>query len=106
VLISSLDINPVSATRLYPLDPVQMTKAIGHATGNIIYWEAVENAKIYQVYRRAADETTWTLIKNTGSLGYKDTGAESGVKYYYKVVARNGDIRSTMDIPAVSATRP
>lgn len=106
VLISSLDIKAVSAARLYPLDPVRMTKAIGHATGNIIYWEAVENAKIYQVYRRAADETTWTLIKNTGSLGYKDTGAESGVKYYYKVVARNGDLRSGMNISAVSAIRP
>jgi fibronectin type 3 domain-containing protein len=105
-LMSSMDITALSAVRPYPLASVKMTKAVGHATGNIIYWEAVENAKLYQVYRRAADESGWTLIKNTGSLAYKDTEAQSGVKYYYKVVARNGDDHSSMEIPAVSATRP
>jgi fibronectin type 3 domain-containing protein len=101
-----MDITALSAVRPYPLANVKMTKAVGHATGNIIYWEAVENAKFYQVYRRTADESGWTLIKNTGSLAYKDTEAKSGVKCYYTVVARNGDDRSSMDIPAVSATRP
>lgn len=104
--MSSMSGASVALTRPYPLDNVQMDRAIGHATGNIIYWNAVENANLYQVYRRASTESDWTLIKNTGSLGYKDTTAESGVKYYYKVVARNGSLRSGMNIPAVSATRP
>jgi fibronectin type 3 domain-containing protein len=99
-----------SATRPAPavtsLDKVVMESATGHSTGIIVRWAAVENAKLYQVYRRAADETSWTLLTNTGSLGYKDTTAEVGVKYYYKVVARNGDVKSSMDIAAVSAVRP
>ena len=105
---SNLNIAAVSAVRtsVSSLAPVKMTEAISHATGNIIRWEGVFNAQLYQVYRRAASETTWTLLKNTGSLGYKDESATAGVKYYYKVVARRGSVKSTMDIPAVSATRP
>lgn len=105
---SDLNIAAVSAVRtgVDSLKGVTMTEAIGHATGNIIRWEAVLNAQVYQVYRRASTETSWTLLKNTGSLGYKDESAAVGIKYYYKVVARRGSVKSTMDIAAVSATRP
>lgn len=88
------------------LDKVTMKQALPHVTGNIIYWEEVEYAQLYQLFRRASDETTWTLIKNTGSLAYKDESAEVGVKYYYKVRARLGDLMGSLDIPAVSAIRP
>ena len=101
---SAFAVRPAAAVT--SLDDVVMKSATGHTTGNIIYWNAVENAKLYQVYRRAADGTTWELLTNTGSLGYKDTSAEVGVKYYYKVVARNGDVKSSMNIAAVSAIRP
>jgi fibronectin type 3 domain-containing protein len=106
---SSMNIASVSAVRpanITKLEDVTMKSAAGHKTGIIVSWNAVENALLYQVYRRAADETSWTLITNTGSLAYKDTTAEVGVKYYYKVVARNGDIKSSLNIAAVSAIRP
>ena len=67
---------------------------IGHATGNILYWNAVNNAKIYQVYR--LENGSWVLLKNTGSLGYKDETAPVGVKCYYKIVARNGNASSNI----------
>lgn len=105
-LMSSLDITALSAVRPYPLNSVKMISAKGHATGIIVSWEAVQDAQLYQIYRRASNESSWTLIKNTGSLAYKDETAVSGVKYYYKVVARNGSDMSSMDINAVSATRP
>ena len=44
---------------------------------------------------------SWVLLKNTGSLAYKDETAAVGVKQYYKIVARNGDIKS--DISATSS---
>lgn len=100
----------VSVTRpgapVTSLEPVEMIQAVGHSSGIIVSWNAVENAKLYQIYRRASNESAWTLLKNTGSLAYKDTEAVSGVRYYYKVVARNGDVCSTLDISAVSAIRP
>ena len=66
-------------------------------------WNKVSGAVLYQLYRRAADETSWTLIKNTGSLAYKDEAAPVGVASYYKIVARNGDVKS--DIKTTTSTR-
>ena len=88
------------------MDNVTMTEAVGHATGNIVRWEAAEGAKLYQLFRRAASESSWTLVTNTGSTAYKDTSAAAGVKYYYKARARFYDFMGDLDIPAVSAIRP
>ena len=104
-LASSINIPAVSACITPPAD-VKMLSATGHSTGNIIRWEASEGATLYQVFRREANETAWTLIKNTSGTAYKDETAEVGVKYYYKVRARNGGLMSSLDIPAVSAVRP
>ena len=104
-LASSINIPAVSACITPPAD-VKMLSATGHSTGNIIRWEASEGATLYQVFRREANETAWTLIKNTSGTAYKDETAEVGVKYYYKVRARNGGLTSSLDIPAVSAIRP
>lgn len=87
------------------LDNVTITQVKPHSTGNILYWNAVNNAKIYQVYR--LEKGSWVLLKNTGSLGYKDETAPVGVKCYYKIVARNGDVKSDIATTAsASATRP
>ena len=97
-----------SATRpamITELDNVVITSAQGHESGNILYWSAVPNANIYQVYRLNGDK--WVFLDNTRALGYKDTTAEAGVKHYYKVIARRGtvisDIKTTQ---SASATRP
>lgn len=104
--MSTLNIPSVSAVRpVTSLPNVTMKEATGHATGNLVYWNPVSGATLYQLYRRAANETGWTLIKNTGSTGFKDETAAVGVRYYYKVVARNGSIKSGLDIAAVSAVR-
>jgi hypothetical protein len=94
----------VSASAIRPdtkLGNVTIYKTIGHSTGNILYWNAVDGAKLYQVYR--LNGTTWELLKNTGSLAYKDTTAPKGVACYYKIVARNGDVKS--DIKTTTSTR-
>ena len=76
------------------LPNVTITGVNGHRTGNIIYWNAVDGATLYQVYR--LDNGAWTLLKNTGSLSYKDETAPVGVKCYYKIVARNGNASSNI----------
>ena len=98
----------VSGVRPTPtsLNNVEMISAQGHSTGIIVKWNPVGGAQLYQVYRLKSGTTTWELITNTGSTGYKDTTAVSGVRYYYKVVARSGNIKSGMNIDSVSAVRP
>ena len=103
-LMSTMAIQSVSAIR--PIGNVTMSEVQPHATGNIVRWKAVDDAVFYQVYRRDASETTWELLKNTGSLAYKDESAQVGVKYYYKVRARCGSAISSMDITALSGVRP
>jgi fibronectin type 3 domain-containing protein len=101
---STFNIASVGAIR--PLANVVMTGATGHRTGIIVNWQAVESAEMYLVYRRATDENAWTLVRKTTSTAIKDETAEVGVKYYYKVLARNGRYLSNLNIAAVSAVRP
>lgn len=89
----SLPTNELWTPKLPAMDNVTMTEAVGHVTGNIVRWEAVEGARLYQLFRRAANESTRTLVTNTGSTAYKDTTAQSGVRYYYKVVACSFSIK-------------
>ena len=87
------------------LSNVEIYKTVGHSTGNILYWNEVSGAKLYQVFR--LNGGSWQLLKNTGGLAYKDETAPVGVKCYYKIVARNGDLKSDIATTAsASATRP
>lgn len=101
-LMSSLDITAVSATIHQPED-VTMVSAKAYEDGIIVRWNSVSGATMYQLFRRAADENEWTRICNTGKTAYKDTTAEEGVRYYYKTLARNGGMTSTLNIDAVGA---
>lgn len=107
-LMSSMAIPSVSVTRPAPvtkLDNVTITSINAHTTGNIIYWNAVPNATLYQVYRLKG--SSWELLKNTGSTAYKDEIAPVGVRSYYKIVARNGDLSSNISTTvSASAIRP
>ena len=107
-LMGSLNIPGVGCIRPAPktLDNVTMISADGDSTGNLVKWNPVANARFYQVYRLESGQTTWTLLKNTSATEYKDEQARVGVRSYYKVVARNGDVKSGMNIASVGAVRP
>ena len=103
-----MNINSVSAVRQAPtaLKDVEMQSAQGHSTGIIVRWNPVGGATLYQVYRLQSGTSSWKLLTNTGSTGYKDTTAVPGIRYYYKVVARYGELKSSLNIDSVSAVRP
>jgi hypothetical protein len=92
--------SPEAATTTYTKTSLATPEGLT-VSGNILSWNAVDGAKLYQVYR--LNGTTWELLKNTGSLGYKDETAPKGVACYYKIVARDGDIKS--DIKTTTSTR-
>ena len=52
-----------------------------------VSWDAVDGAVSYEVYRATSKSGTYTLVKTTTSLSYKNTSATAGKTYYYKVVA-------------------
>ena len=55
-----------------------------------ITWESVQNALGYTVWRGISDATNWAMeLGATTGTTYSDTGAERGVRYYYRVRATN-----------------
>ena len=52
-----------------------------------VSWGKVEGAVSYKVYRATSKTGTYSLVKTTTSLSYKNTGATAGKTYYYKVIA-------------------
>ena len=52
-----------------------------------VSWDKVTGAVEYKVYRATSKTGTYSLVKTTTSLSYRDTKATAGKTYYYKVVA-------------------
>ena len=52
-------------------------------------WKAVSGADAYRVYRATSKSGSYTRLTSTSATGYTDTGAKTGKKYYYKIVAVN-----------------
>ena len=67
-----------------PQPSVSITRSSGKPK---VSWGKVDGAVEYKVYRATSKTGTYSLVKTTTSLSYKDTKATSGKTYYYKVVA-------------------
>lgn len=50
-----------------------------------VKWSAINNAKGYRVYRRAAGEKGWTYLTTVKTTSYTDKNVKSGVYYKYTV---------------------
>ncbi|MBR5251272.1 MAG: hypothetical protein IKV52_00420 [Oscillospiraceae bacterium] len=58
------------------------------STGKIqLYWNAVEGAKEYKVYRSTAKDGEYRLLKTVKSTSFKNTSINAGETYWYKVKA-------------------
>ena len=79
-----------------------------------VTWQKAANAAKYNVYRKDAVNTKWTVIATVAGTSYTDKSAKAGVKYSYTVrgVAADGKTLSpsynktgvSATIPAASAT--
>ena len=52
-----------------------------------ITWDSVSGASKYEVYRKVGDSGTYAKFYTTTNTNFINTGATSGTKYYYKIVA-------------------
>ncbi|MDD6211677.1 MAG: fibronectin type III domain-containing protein [Clostridiales bacterium] len=70
-----------------------------------VKWSKVTGATGYKVYRKAAKETSWTLlkkIKDNTVVSYKDTKVTNGTAYQYYVVAYYGDSVSSYNVSSTA----
>ena len=57
-----------------------------------VSWDSIQGAKAYRVYRKASTDKSWSVIADdVTDKVYYDKTAESGLKYYYTVRAKNAD---------------
>lgn len=60
-----------------------------------VSWDSIVGAKAYRVYRKASTDKSWSVIAdNVTEKVYYDKTANSGVKYYYTVRAKNSNYMS------------
>ncbi|MBR3785106.1 MAG: SH3 domain-containing protein [Firmicutes bacterium] len=59
-------------------------------------WDEIDGAKQYKVYRSKTKNGTYSRIFTTSRTSYTNTGAVSGTKYYYKVLAVS-ELKSSAD---------
>lgn len=77
-------------------------------TGNphevAVAWTAAENADSYVIYRKTGSSGTYKQIGTTADTTFTDVNASSNKKYFYTVIAQNGEERADSYDPGVSIT--
>ncbi|MET9900378.1 PA14 domain-containing protein [Streptomyces sp. NPDC006446] len=68
-------------------------------------WSAVAGASSYRVYRAAAENGSFSRIGSTGEVSYRDSTAEQGATYYYRVTAVDAAGNESARSGAVSGRR-
>ncbi|MBE6751057.1 MAG: hypothetical protein E7556_00860 [Ruminococcaceae bacterium] len=60
-----------------------------------VSWNSIAGAKSYKIFRKSSTDKSWSVLAdNYTDKVYYDKTAESGVKYYYTVKAKNGSYSS------------
>ena len=89
---------------------VTLTGAVAGENGITVSWRRAANAARYNVYRKAAGETDWTIIATVEDTSYTDVAVEMGVLYTYTVrgIASDGETLSpsTTDVTVLMTDRP
>ena len=67
--------------------PVVKPSYVGASGKPYIYWDAVDGANRYYVYRSTTKDGTYSFLGSTAKLNYTDSKADAGTTYYYKVKA-------------------
>ena len=89
---------------------VTLTGAVVGENGITVSWRRAANAARYNVYRKAAGETDWTIIATVEDTSYTDVAVEMGALYTYTVrgIASDGETLSpsTTDVTVLMTDRP
>jgi hypothetical protein len=102
-----------SETVVWEFSPVEIVPVItvpAYATVDTldridIYWESVEAAESYEIYRKT-DDTEWiylTTVEGNQELKFSDTAIETDITYYYSVKGIASDRESLFDEIGTSA---
>ncbi|MCX4989577.1 MULTISPECIES: PA14 domain-containing protein [unclassified Streptomyces] len=95
-----------TADRTAPAVPTGLTVTDSSDKGGLrTGWSAVAGASSYRVYRAAAENGSFSRIGSTGEVSYRDSTAEQGTTYYYRVTAVDAAGNESPRSGAVSGRR-
>lgn len=97
----SIEVNVIPVAGNTLPTPLNILATAGN-TVVVLSWSAVQGATSYDVYSSTSTGTE-VLFTNVTVLTYTNTGITNGIKYFYKIVAKNGSISSPFSAE-VSAT--
>lgn len=69
-----------------------------------IYWDATQGAESYVVYRSTNPHGTYTMVGQTSSTMFINTGLAEDTTYYYKVQARTSQMEGPLSNYAFATT--
>jgi fibronectin type 3 domain-containing protein len=97
----------VTPSAQLPSAPTGVSASTLNATITIS-WAAVPDATEYRIYRAATAGGAFTLVGNTASVNYTDTGLTDGSTYYYVVrsVTDEGESTNSQEASATIAMLP
>jgi pectin methylesterase-like acyl-CoA thioesterase/pectate lyase len=65
-------------------------------------WNAIDNATIYEIYRKSSEETKYTLIDQVSDYVYVDRNVVNETPYYYYIVAKSATNSANGSVPILS----
>lgn len=106
--VSSVAESAYTSGKAYRYIPVNdITSVKPKADSLKISWKASSYADSYKLYRKAADETSWTriaTIKGKNKTSYTDKNVKDGVTYTYTLITVRGKYQSTYNSAGKSYT--
>lgn len=85
--------------------PTNLTATAASATRINLSWSAVTGATSY-LLQRSINGNDWNDIKELSKTSFADTNRSGGTRYFYRVMAQNGDTSSAFSSSAKATTRP
>ena len=76
----------INSYRHYSTPKIASANTVTDGTARIV-WTKTSGAEKYRVYRSASKGGEYSCVAETAVCSYKDTAAEAGKTYYYKVAA-------------------
>jgi fibronectin type 3 domain-containing protein len=83
-----------------------LATATNLVNGVQVKWNAVTSATKYNVYRRTAGSSVWTLLGTTTGTSFNDKNVVNGTYYVYSIRAINGTGYSAFDTTKTDTIQP
>ncbi|MGO4729454.1 S-layer homology domain-containing protein [Paenibacillus sp. 2KB_22] len=92
----SVHVDDVTIAERPPENDIQLSIAEQTASSVSLQWSELVGASGYRLYRSSTPEDGYSLVTNTGTVGYTDEGLSGDTVYYYKLAYEYGGLTESL----------